>query len=75
MNHCHCSSFSVYFHLHIFIRQPRCLVINLGNIGLCLACGTDDFSVIAGLCLIYDNGGDGFQTALAIIFFMSEALW
>ena len=35
--------------------QPRCLLINLDDIGFCLAGRTDDFRVIAGLSLIYDN--------------------
>ena len=63
LNHCYCSSFPVYFHLHIFIRQPRCLLINLCNIGLSLASETDDFRIIASLSLVYDDCVDVLQTA------------
>ena len=63
LNHSHCSSFSVYFHLHIFICQPRCLLINLDDVGFCLAGGTNDFRVITGLSLIYDNSVNVLQAA------------
>ena len=43
--------------------QPRCLLINLDDIGFCLAGRTDDFRVITGLCLIYDNGVNVLRTA------------
>ena len=60
--HCHFTGFSVYFHLHIFISQPSCLLINLGYVGLSFSCGIDNFGVIAGFSLIYDNRIDSLQT-------------
>ena len=63
LNHSHCSSFSIYFHLQIFMSQPRCLLINLDDVRFCLAGRTDDFRVITGLGLIYENSVNVLQAA------------
>ena len=63
LNHGHFPSFSVYFQLHIFMSQPCCLLVNLDDVGFCLAGETDDSRMITGLSLIYDNGVNVLQAA------------
>ena len=45
------------------MSQPRCSLINLGDVGFCLAGRIDDFRVITGLSLIYDNSVNVWQAA------------